>query len=113
MSKKGKRKIVFIEPQVPNLHIFSQFPLPRLGFLVLGIFVLGFDEDDWPSVKKMVKFAKKSQLSTTQFLILTPLPGSEFYEKMSSENCLRFHDWALYDAHHVGFQPARFSLFDL
>jgi radical SAM superfamily enzyme YgiQ (UPF0313 family) len=29
-------KIVFIEPQAPNLHIFSQFPLPRLGVLILG-----------------------------------------------------------------------------
>jgi hypothetical protein len=29
-------KIVFIEPQAPNLHIFSQFPLPRLGTLILG-----------------------------------------------------------------------------
>jgi radical SAM superfamily enzyme YgiQ (UPF0313 family) len=56
------------------------------------MFVLGFDEDDWPSVKKTVNFAKKSRLSTTLFLILTPLPGSEFYEKMSSENRLRFHD---------------------
>ncbi|MCX6577035.1 MAG: hypothetical protein NTV82_11670 [Candidatus Aminicenantes bacterium] len=77
------------------------------------MFVLGFDEDDWPSIKKTIKFAKKSRLSTTQFLILTPLPGSEFYEKMSLENRLRFHDWALYDVHHVVFQPARFSLFDL
>ena len=29
-------KMVFIEPQAPNLHIFSQFPLPRLGALILG-----------------------------------------------------------------------------
>jgi len=29
-------EIVFIEPQAPNLHIFSQFPLPRLGVLILG-----------------------------------------------------------------------------
>jgi len=29
-------KIVFIEPQAPNIHIFSQFPLPRLGVLILG-----------------------------------------------------------------------------
>ncbi len=29
-------KIVFIEPKAPNLHIFSQFPLPRLGTLILG-----------------------------------------------------------------------------
>jgi len=83
----------------------------RIG--IHGMFVLGFDEDNWLSVKKTVKFAMKSRLSTTQFLILTPLPGSEFYEKMSRENRLRFHDWALYDGHHVVFEPARFSLFDL
>jgi len=80
---------------------------------VTGMLVLGFEEDDWSSVKKTVRFAKRSRLSTTQFLILTPLPGSEFYEKMSAENRLRFHDWALYDAHRVVFEPARFSLFDL
>jgi radical SAM superfamily enzyme YgiQ (UPF0313 family) len=87
--------------------------LRRHRIRIHGMFVLGFDEDDWRSVKQTVKFAKKSRLSTTQFLILTPLPGSEFYEKMSSENRLCFHDWALYDAHHVVFQPARFSLLDL
>lgn len=87
--------------------------LRRNRINIHGMFVLGFDEDDWPSVKATVKFAKRSRLSTTQFLILTPLPGSEFYEKMSTENRLRFRDWALYDAHHVVFEPARFSLFDL
>jgi radical SAM superfamily enzyme YgiQ (UPF0313 family) len=87
--------------------------LRRHRIRIHGMFVLGFEEDDWPSVKKTVKFAKKSRLSTTQFLILTPLPGSEFYKKMSLENRLRFHDWALYDAHHVVFEPAHFTLFDL
>ena len=87
--------------------------LRRNRIHIHGMFVLGFDEDDWPSVKATVKFAKRSRLSTTQFLILTPLPGSEFYEKMSTENRLLFHDWSLYDAHHVVFAPARFSLFDL
>jgi radical SAM superfamily enzyme YgiQ (UPF0313 family) len=78
-----------------------------------GMFVLGFDQDDWPSVKETVKFAKRSRLSTTQFLILTPLPGSEFYAKMSAAKRLRFRDWSLYDAHHVVFDPAQFSLSDL
>ncbi len=34
-------KIVFIEPHAPNLHIFSQFPLPRLGTLILGTMMKG------------------------------------------------------------------------
>jgi radical SAM superfamily enzyme YgiQ (UPF0313 family) len=83
----------------------------RIG--IHGMFVYGFDEDDWKTVKQTVKFAKRSRLNSTQFLILTPLPGSEFYDKMRRENRIQFHDWALYDAHHVVFRPARLSLFDL
>jgi radical SAM superfamily enzyme YgiQ (UPF0313 family) len=78
-----------------------------------GMFVIGFDQDDWTSVKKTVKFAKKARLNSTQFLILTPLPGSEFFNKIEAENRIQFHDWTLYDAHHAVFRPARFSLFDL
>ena len=78
-----------------------------------GMFVYGFDHDDWKTVKKTVRFAKKAKLNTTQFLILTPAPGSEFYEKVASENRIQFRDWTLYDGHHAVFRPARFSIFDL
>lgn len=80
---------------------------------VHGMFVLGFDDDDWQTVKKTVKFAKRSGLTSSQFLILTPLPGSEFYRKIVEEKRLLFPDWSLFDAHHVVFQPANFSLFTL
>ena len=78
-----------------------------------GMFVLGFDQDDWRTVRKTVRWAKRSRLTSSQFLILTPLPGSAFYDRIAAENRIRFHDWALYDAHHAVFQPARFSLPDL
>ena len=87
--------------------------LRRHRIHIHGMFVLGFDQDDWETVRKTVKFAKKARLTSTQFLILTPLPGSEFYDRIAAENRIRFHDWTLYDAHHVVFQPARFTLFDL
>jgi len=78
-----------------------------------GMFVYGFDDDDWKTVKKTVKFAKKTRLTSTQFLILTPLPGSKIFDKMISEKRILFRDWALYDAHHVVFKPAKLSLFRL
>lgn len=78
-----------------------------------GMFVLGFDQDDWRSVRRTVRWAKRARLTSTQFLILTPLPGSALYDQISAQNRIRFHDWALYDAHHAVFQPARFSLPDL
>jgi len=29
-------RILFIEPKAPNLHIYSQFVMPRLGSYILG-----------------------------------------------------------------------------
>jgi radical SAM superfamily enzyme YgiQ (UPF0313 family) len=87
------------------LRVFRRHRIP-----VHGMFVYGFDEDDWGTVKKTVRFAKRVRLSSTQFLILTPLPGSEFYRKVLSEKRLLFRDWGLFDAHHVVFRPKRLSL---
>lgn len=75
-----------------------------------GMFVYGFDEDDWKTVKKTVKFAKKTKLTSTQFLILTPLPGSEFFDKLVKQGRIVLTDWSLYDAHHAVFMPSRLSL---
>jgi radical SAM superfamily enzyme YgiQ (UPF0313 family) len=82
-------------------------------FYVHGMFVYGFDEDTKDTVKQTVRFAKKAGLTSTQFLILTPLPGSDFYEKMKSEKRIVFDDWSLYDTHHVVFQPKNFDIFEL
>jgi len=87
--------------------------LQRHRILIHGMFVIGFDQDDWKTVKRTVRFAKRSRLNSTQFLILTPLPGTEFHDRVASEKRIQFQDWALYDAHHAVFRPARFSIFDL
>jgi len=78
-----------------------------------GMFMYGFDDDDWQTVKKTIKFAKKAGISSTQFLILTPLPGSKFYNRIVSQGRLLFKDWSLYDAHHVVFRPSKFTLLAL
>jgi radical SAM superfamily enzyme YgiQ (UPF0313 family) len=84
--------------------------IQRHGINIHGMFVYGFDEDDWQTVKKTVKFARKTKLTSTQFLILTPLPGSDTFNKLSTEKRIIFDDWALYDAHHVVFRPKKLSL---
>ena len=77
---------------------------------VHGMFVYGFDEDDWRTVRRTIRFAKKARLTSTQFLILTPLPGSEFYHSIINAGRVLFQDWALYDAHHTVFLPKGFSI---
>jgi radical SAM superfamily enzyme YgiQ (UPF0313 family) len=84
--------------------------IQRYGINIHGMFVYGFDEDDWQTVKKTVKFARKTRLTSTQFLILTPLPGSDTFNKLNTEKRIVFDDWALYDAHHVVFRPKKLTL---
>ena len=84
--------------------------LQKYKIHVHGMFVYGFDEDDWKTVQETVQFAKRAKLTSSQFLLLTPLPGSAFYQKVARENRIRFFDWGLYDAHHAVFEPKHFSL---
>ena len=78
-----------------------------------GMFVFGFDQDDAVSVRRTVRWAKHVGLMSTQFLILTPLPGSDFYEKVVRERRIRFTDWSLFDGHHAVHEPARLTLLSL
>lgn len=104
-SLESMKKCQTLAQMEEALRVFRRHRIP-----VHGMFVYGFDEDDWGTVKKTVRFAKRVRLSSTQFLILTPLPGSEFYRKVLSEKRLLFRDWGLFDAHHVVFRPKRLSL---
>jgi len=81
------------------------------GINIHGMFVHGFDSDTWSSVKMTVDYAKKMKLTSAQFLMLTPFPGSEFYAHVSDRIVLK--DWSLYDAHHVVYKPLNFSLSQL
>jgi len=83
------------------------------GIHIHGMFVFGFEEDDWETVEATVQFAREMKLTSVQLLILTPLPGSELYQRLGEEKRITSRDWDLYDAHHVVFTPQRFSAFEL
>jgi len=87
--------------------------LRRNGIQVHGMFVYGFDDDDWHTVKAAVRFAKRTRLTSTQFMILTPFPGTRSYEQLEQEGRIKFRDWSLYDAHHVVFKPRHFTFYAL
>ena len=107
-SLKAMKKRQTVEEIIRAVRI-----LRRHHLHIHGMFVYGFDEDDWKTIKKTVKFARRAKLNSTQFLILTPLPGSKLFSQMRAEKRIIFKDWGLYDAHHVVFQPRRLSVFRL
>ena len=80
---------------------------------VHGMFVFGFDSDTPATTSATVSFALAEKIDSTQFLILTPLPGSGFYTKMLAEGRLIDSAWDTYDAHHVKFLPRGFTPWEL
>ena len=78
-----------------------------------GMFVFGFENDTKETIKETIRFAKRSGIGTVQFLILTPLPGSETYRKLKEKGQIKFFDWTLYDAHHAVFDTKNLTIDEL
>lgn len=65
------------------------------GIPVLGAFVFGFDTDDRDVFNRTLEFAFETKLDLAQFNIITPLPGTDLYDKFEQEGRLRYRDWWL------------------
>jgi len=78
-----------------------------------GMFVLGSDTDDIQTIRNTQKYAKRLDLDSVQFLILTPLPGTPIFEDLKKEGRLLHTDWSKYDAHHVVFEPKLMTALEL
>lgn len=78
-----------------------------------GMFVLGSDSDTINTASQTAEFSLKNKLDTVQFMILTPLPGTDTFYELQSSNRILTQDWSLYDAHHVVFLPKRMTPLEL
>jgi len=83
--------------------------LHRHGIMVHGMFVFGADTDDLATFKETVKFALRNRIDTAQFLVLTPVPGTQLFRRLESEGRILTRNWRYYDGHHVVFRPAKMS----
>ena len=72
---------------------------------VMGTFMVGFDEDTPEVFNQIVDFAMENRLETAFVLILTPMPGTEIFEQMRSQNRIFSHNWLDYDQGTVTFFP--------
>jgi len=74
----------------------------KLGFGITGNFIIDPDstEEDFHD---LWAFLEANQLSRVGFTILQPLPGTRFYEQMSSR--LEVQDWSQFDLHHLLWKP--------
>ncbi|HLA51591.1 MAG TPA: radical SAM protein [Thermodesulfobacteriota bacterium] len=83
------------------------------GIRIHGMFVFGSDNDTVETIQQTVSFAKKNNIESVQFMILTPLPGTGFFREMEQQNRFITKDWSLYDAHHAVFEPKKMTYHEL
>ncbi len=80
---------------------------------VHGMFVLGSDEDDRQTIDETVRFARRMKIDTVQFMVLTPLPGTETFFELRQQGRLLEEDWSKFSGHHVVFKPQLLSAYEL
>ena len=83
------------------------------GVGVVGLFVMGFDEDTPATFQAMWDFIRTSELDSISTTMLTPFPGTPFREQLVKENRLLDMPWRYYDTAHVTFQPKNFTVEEL
>lgn len=83
------------------------------GVGVVGLFVMGFDEDTPATFQAMWDFIRTSELDSASVTMLTPYPGTPFRTQVESENRLLDVPWSHYDTAHVTFTPKNFTVDEL
>ncbi|HXH82848.1 MAG TPA: radical SAM protein [Candidatus Tectomicrobia bacterium] len=80
-----------------------------------GMFVVGSDEDDLETLDATAEFARKHDIDSIQFMILTPIPGSPDWEHLYAhgDRYVISRNWSFYDGHHAVHQPRRMSPYEL
>jgi radical SAM superfamily enzyme YgiQ (UPF0313 family) len=77
------------------------------GIAVEAGVVLGFDADGPEVFARTLRLLDELEIDMIQVSVLTPLPGTRFFEEM--ERRVLDRNWAHYDYHHVVFQPRRMT----
>lgn len=112
-SINPKTLLALNKGQTPEDMASAIDAIHKHGINIHGMFIFGSDNDDLKTIRQTVKFAKRTGLTSVQFMILVPLPGTPVFQQMEAEGRLLSRDWGYYDAHHVVFQPKNMSYLDL
>ncbi len=75
------------------------------GIIILGCFVLGFDDDTPEILTRTAEIVYDINIDFPRYALLTPFPGSRLFTHLKKEGRLLTEDWSLYDSQHVVFHP--------
>jgi len=87
------------------------------GIMLWAAFLLGYDHETTDSIRATLEWALSKKFAFSAFNVLTPYPGTPFYERMKAEGRLLYDGrWWLHDDYRFGaaaFRPKRMTAEDL
>ena len=83
--------------------------LKDAGAAVEATVLLGLDEHDEDTIKRLVDFLLEIELDLAEFTVLTPFPHTRTWDDLESAGRILTKDWSRYTAGEVVFQPAKMS----
>lgn len=99
--RKGTNKVHEYKELMDKLH--------DRGIMVMGCFSFGSDEDKLDVFKRTVDLCLEARIDLPRFSIITPFPGSEFYQELEDQGRIVERDWSLYDVEHCVYQPKQMT----
>lgn len=79
------------------------------GISIIGAFIFGFDSDDESVFEETVSFIDKNSIELPSFSILTPFPGTLFYDEMEKQGRIIERDWSKYTNGEVVIKPKKLT----
>jgi len=86
------------------------------GIMFCGSFVFGYENDTAETIEDSYTFSTKARLCIAHFNTLYPMPGTALYDRLESEDRLRYNRWWLDPNFRFGdgmFHPRNISATDL
>jgi len=77
--------------------------------MVNGCFVLGFDHDTEEELLSLPKQVDDLGLDLCRFAILTPYPGTKFFEEYQKNGRIISTDWSRYNQHYTVYKPTHMT----
>lgn len=84
-------------------HAIRRFHEHRIP--VHGMFIFGADSDDDAIPAATSEFVRKNRVDSVQYMVLTPFPGTELFDRLEREGRILHRTWRYYDGMHVVFKP--------
>ena len=86
--------------RLPVLNVYQDEMVAychKLGVTVAAFYLIGLEDDTKESILETIKYAKRLNTLVAQFAIVTPYPGTRFFEKLEKEGAVFNRNWEDYD----------------